>query len=155
MQRILFVCLGNICRSPTAEAVFRTRARQAGLGGIEVDSAGTGDWHIGAPPDPRAIMAAKARQYDLSDLRGRQVTVADFYAFSHIMAMDRQNLTALQALAPADSKAQLQLFLDYAGTNGAEVPDPYFGGTGGFDHVLDLIETASDGLITALRQPNS
>lgn len=153
MQRILFVCLGNICRSPTAEAVFRARAQAAGLAEIEVDSAGTGDWHIGDPPDPRAIAAAKARQYDLTMLRGRQVTADDFYRFSHIMAMDRQNLADLEMLAPADARTELQLFLTYAGKGNADIPDPYFGGEGGFDRVLDLIEAASDGLITALQQP--
>jgi len=148
-QSILFVCLGNICRSPTAEGVFRARAARAGLGGhVEIDSAGTGDWHVGHPPDRRAIAAAATRGYDLAALRARQVVAGDFHRFDWILAMDRANLRDLSALRPRSFAGHLGLFLDVAPSLGLrEVPDPYYGGTEGFERVLDLIETASDALI--------
>ena len=151
MAKILFVCLGNICRSPTAEGVFRTRATAANLTGLQIDSAGTGDWHIDSPPDSRAIRAALRRGYDISQQRARQVTQRDFTQFTHILAMDQANLIDLKALAPATSSARLCLFLDYAGKQHQDVPDPYFGGANGFDKVLDLVEAASDGLISSLK----
>jgi protein-tyrosine phosphatase len=149
---VLFVCLGNICRSPTAEAVFRARAaaRQQQL---EVDSAGTGDWHIGKAPDARATRAAQQRGYDLSSLRARQVTVNDFYRFDYLLAMDRNNLSDLLAMQPEDSRARLSLFLDFhAQPPSPDVPDPYYGGEDGFEQVLDLVEQACDGLLDALTE---
>ena len=148
-QSILFVCLGNICRSPTAEGVFRARAARAGLADrLDVDSAGTGDWHVGHPPDPRAIAAAARRGYDLGGLTARQVGIGDFHRFDWILAMDRANLRDLSALRPRAFAGHLGLFLDIAPQLGLrEVPDPYYGGAEGFDQVLDLIETASDALI--------
>lgn len=152
-MRVLFVCLGNICRSPTAEGVFRDRLARAGLTErIEVDSCGTGDWHIGESPDPRAMAAARSRDIDLSALRGRQVCDADFGKFDYILAMDHGNLKNLKRLCPADCRAHVGLFLDYAGRHGEAIPDPYTGDERGFENVLDLIEAASDGLIAELRQ---
>lgn len=151
-SRILFVCLGNICRSPTAEGVFRHRARQAGFTDLQIDSAGTAGWHVGKAPDPRTVAAAQRRGYDLSALRARQVLVTDFDHFDFVLAMDRQNLAELKSMAPRGAKASLGLFLDYAGNAAfTEVPDPYYGGEAGFEQVLDLVEQASDGLIARLR----
>ena len=146
MTRLLFVCLGNICRSPTAEAVFAQRAWVAGLR-VQVDSCGTSGWHQGEPPYPPAIAAAAKRGYDLSALRARQISPADFHDFSHILVMDRRNLADVQALCPTGGTAP-QLFMDYAPAFGDEVPDPWY--TGEFDTVLAMIEAASDGLIAAL-----
>lgn len=153
MKRVLCVCLGNICRSPTAEAVLRRRAADAGIA-LTVDSAGTSAWHIGEPPDPRTRAAAAARGYDLSACRGRQVTRADFHSFDFLLAMDRENLRQLQAMAPATGRSQVQLFGDYLSgvSAGAEVPDPYYGGEDGFEQVLDLIEAASDSLLQVLQE---
>ena len=150
--RVLFVCLGNICRSPTAHGVFEAMVAQAGLArSVEVDSAGTGAWHVGEAPDTRATQAARQRGYDLAALRARQFTVADFERFDVILAMDGSNLADLQALRPASYAGVLALFLDYAEEVGeCEVPDPYYGGAGGFDHVLDLVENASRGLLRTL-----
>ncbi len=151
MARILFVCLGNICRSPTAEAVFRARAATAGLSGLVIDSAGTGDWNPGQGPDRRAIAAAARRGYDLSGIRARQVTAADVTAFNYLLAMDRHNLKTLRHLARGVSGAgRIRLFREFAGRAPHEIPDPFFGADDGFDAMLDLIETASDGLIAAL-----
>ena len=151
MPSILFVCLGNICRSPTAEAVFTKRAEAAGLQGLHIDGAGTGAWHAGNPPDRRATKHAAKRGYDLTPLRARQVRESDFEDFDLIVAMDKSNLADLNAMAPAGSKAQIKLFLDYAPVGKTEVPDPYYGGDDGFEEVLDLVEAASDGLIKALK----
>jgi protein-tyrosine phosphatase len=150
---ILFVCLGNICRSPTAEGVFRDRARRAGLlPRLEVDSAGTGAWHLGEPPDKRAIVHAAKRGYDLTPLRARQVSVEDFQRFNWILAMDQSNLRELEALQPRSHAGYLGLFLDLAPHVGLrEVPDPYYGGAAGFERVLDLVEAASDALLAKLR----
>jgi protein-tyrosine phosphatase len=152
-MRILFVCLGNICRSPTAEAVMRgIAAREAPELDITVDSAGTANYHPGAPPDRRSQAAARQRDYDLSVLRARQVRDEDFAAFDLILAMDRANLLELQARAPREAHSKVQLFLDYAPEQAVrEVPDPYYGGSRGFDEVLDLIEAASRGLLRRLR----
>lgn len=147
MTRVLFVCLGNICRSPTAEGVFRARAAKAGLA-VTVDSCGTGGWHAGEAPYPPAIAAAQARGYDLSRLRARQITPADFTRFDHILVMDRRNLADAMALRP-DGGNLPRLFLGHAPQFGQEVPDPWY--TGDFDGVLDMIEAASDGLIAALQ----
>ncbi len=148
MTRILFVCLGNICRSPMAEGMFRHIAEQRGLiPPVRVASAGTGAWHIGDPPDTRAQDAAAGRGVDLSAQRACQVSTSDFAEFDLILAMDRANLSALEQMAPAGSTAQLKLFLDFAGDTGTtEVPDPYYGGRHGFAQALDLIEAASRGL---------
>jgi protein-tyrosine phosphatase len=131
--RVLMVCLGNICRSPTAEVVLRHRLAAAGLGDqVEVDSAGTGGWHIGAAPDPRSQRHAAHRGYDLSALRARRVVEDDFHRFDLILAMDEDNLADLRRLAPARHRAELRLFAE------VEVPDPYVGGAAGFERVLDL-----------------
>ncbi|MDB6090130.1 MAG: phosphotyrosine protein phosphatase [Gammaproteobacteria bacterium] len=153
-MKILFVCLGNICRSPTAEAVFRAvAARDAPELTVEVDSAGTARYHIGAAPDRRTIDAAHRRGYDLSPLRARVVEPDDFERFDLILAMDRENLRALQRLASAHTRDRVKLFLEFAPDAGVtEVPDPYYGGPNGFEEVLDLIEAASHGLLQYLRQ---
>jgi protein-tyrosine phosphatase len=145
--RVLVVCLGNICRSPTAEAVLRHRLAEAGLADrVELDSAGTGGWHIGEPPDARAIRHAAQRGYDLSGLRGRRVADEDFRRFDLILAMDDDNLAELDRIRPDDATAQLRLFAD------APVPDPYMGGPEGFLHVLDLVEVASARWVDELRK---
>ncbi len=147
---VLFVCMGNICRSPTAEAVFRAKVAAAGWQDrIHIDSAGTHDYHIGSPPDNRTQIAAKQRGYDLSALRGRQVTVQDFNVFDYVLAMDLANLAILQRLRPADAKGHLGLFLAFARSHSQrEVPDPYYGGAAGFERVLDMVEDAAAGLLT-------
>lgn len=151
---VLFVCMGNICRSPTIEAVFRAALEQQRLDDrIHVDSAGTGSWHVGSPPDPRAIQAASKRGYDLTALRARQVVVADFSRYGWILAMDETNLRALEAMRPVDFAGHLGLLLDFAPELGVrEVPDPYYGGREGFDYVLDLAEASARGLIRHLTQ---
>jgi protein-tyrosine phosphatase len=150
-SKILFVCLGNICRSPTAHAILEKKILDENLQHkIIVDSAGTGDWHIGRPPDLRAQKIALRHNYDLSNLKARQVSFADFYDFDYILAMDKQNLIDLKAMAPLDFSGSLQLFLDYGSTDKNEVPDPYIGGEGGFEGVLFLIEDAVDGLFRHL-----
>lgn len=147
-MRILFVCMGNICRSPTAEGVLRARALEAGLTDLEIDSAGTGSWHIGKAPDVRARHAAAKRHYEIGGLRGRQVSAADFRIFDLILAMDLDNLADLKKLRPRGANARLQLLLDYAPDIGTrEVPDPYSGEEDGFERVLDMIELACDGLL--------
>jgi protein-tyrosine phosphatase len=152
--KILFVCLGNICRSPTAEGVLKyLLASEAPQLKVEIDSAGTGNYHAGAAPDPRSQRAAMRRGIDLSGLRARQVVPADFARFDRILAMDNDNLRALQAQKPKTSKAELRLFLDYAEHAGSrEVPDPYGGDRDDFEHVLDLITLASRGLIADLKK---
>ncbi|MCS3837196.1 protein tyrosine phosphatase [Pseudomonas arsenicoxydans] len=151
-MRVLFVCLGNICRSPTAEGVLRHKLREAGLADqIEVASAGTGDWHVGKAPDKRSQAAAKLRGYDLSAQRAQQVTRADFAAYDLILAMDNSNLRHLKALQPAKGKAELDLFLRRYQSELDEVPDPYYDGDQGFEQVLDLIERASDLLVIELK----
>jgi protein-tyrosine phosphatase len=151
-QRILFVCLGNICRSPTAEVVLRTRAARAGVGSrVAVASAGTGNWHVGMPPDRRAVEHAAKRGYDLTTVRARQVGREDFDRFDWILAMDRGNLRELRSLRPPDGRGHLGLFLDFAPHLGLQdVPDPYYGGGTHFERVLDLIEQASDSLVAHL-----
>lgn len=152
--RVLFVCLGNICRSPTAHGLFLKQLDEAGLSGrVEVDSAGTGHWHIGKAPDARATQAAAARGVDLTSLRARLVSAEDFQTFDYVLAMDHSNLRDLQAMSPDGHKAHLRLFLDFArDSDTEEVPDPYYGGDQGFEQVLDLVQDASRGLLQHLRQ---
>ena len=151
-HRVLFVCLGNICRSPTAEVVFRTRAEQAGVHDrLTIASAGTGDWHVGMPPDRRAIAHAAKRGYDLSALRARHVEPADFERYDWILAMDQTVLRELKAVQPAAFAGRIGRFLDFAPHVGLrDVPDPYYGGASHFERVLDLVEHASDGLLAHL-----
>ena len=145
------VCLGNICRSPTAQGVFEKAIENRGLGDvINVDSAGTGDWHLGQPPDPRSVAAAAARGYDLSTQRARQVTDDDFERFDWILAMDSNNLRDLMKRCPTTAEHKLQLFLSFAGSEHESVPDPYYSGDKGFELVLDLVEVASDNLLSHL-----
>lgn len=152
-MKILFVCLGNICRSPSAEAVLREiAAKEAPELRLEIDSAGTAGYHIGAAPDARSQEAARRRGYDMSPLRARIVETADFERFDLVLAMDENNLNVLQQRVPAAYRERVQLFLDFAPDCGmSEVPDPYYGGPSGFEHVLDLVEEASRGLIAHLR----
>lgn len=148
-MKILFVCLGNICRSPTAEIVFREIvAREAPELPIEIDSAGTAAYHVGAAPDTRTRQAALRRGYDMSALRARVVESQDFGRFDLILAMDRQNLDALQRRAPIAARDRIRLFLEFApDADETEVPDPYYGGPNGFEAVLDLVEAAARGLL--------
>ena len=143
--RVLFVCTGNICRSPTAEGVFRHLVTTAGLSdAITIDSAGTHDYHVGDPPDSRSVATARARGFDLSALRARKVRRQDFYIFDLILAMDNDHYQHLTALRPNDAKADVKLFLEYHPTaTDRDVPDPYYGGPDGFNDVLDMIEQAS------------
>ncbi len=148
---VLFVCLGNICRSPTAHGVFEKVVAEQGLDQhILIDSAGTGDWHIGKQPDPRTIIAGQQRGYDLSHLRSRQVTTADFNKFDYILAMDSNNLVNLQHIKPSGFDGTLGLFLPFGRGSQNEVPDPYAGGIDGFERVLDMVERASAGLLEHL-----
>ncbi len=153
-MRILFVCLGNICRSPTAEAVVRTlAARELPEIGLEVDSAGTAGYHIGEPPDPRMQAAAARRGYELKALRARVIEPLDFERFDLILAMDRENLAMLHRRAPEQARERVRLFLDFFPQGELrEVPDPYYGGPNGFEEVLDLVESAARGLLAYLRQ---
>ncbi len=152
-RRVLFVCLGNICRSPTAEAVFRELLRREAPDlAIEVDSAGTHAYHRGSPPDPRAVSAAGRRGVDMSDLRARVVEQEDFEAFDLLLAMDEQNFRRLRQLAPEARRDRVRLFLEFAPQRGRrDVPDPYYGGPTGFEDVLDLVEEGARGLLAALR----
>ncbi|MGB0734206.1 MAG: low molecular weight protein-tyrosine-phosphatase [Pontibacterium sp.] len=152
--RVLMVCLGNICRSPTAEAVFREVVSNAGLSSrIDIDSAGTAAYHIGKAPDPRSIAEAASRGYDLSSLRARQAVASDFEAFDYVLAMDSENLSNLQHLAKGvNVNYKLKRFLSYSSCRELDVPDPYYGGPEGFTQVLDLIEQASIGLLEEIRQ---
>lgn len=148
MKRVLFVCLGNICRSPTAQGVFEAMLTERGLQAqFAVDSAGTGGYHAGEAPDRRAQAAARRRGYDLSAQRARAVRSADFQEFDLILAVDRSNLENLLRVAPANCAAQIRLFMSYAPSWPAEVPDPYFGGDQGFERVLDMLEAASAALL--------
>ena len=152
-MRVLFVCLGNICRSPTAEGMLRHKLAVAGLAErVTIDSCGTGDWHVGKAPDRRATAAAASRGIDLTGLRARQLEALDFERFDYLLAMDHHNLDDLLAMRPRECDAHVGLFLDFAGRQGAAVPDPYYGGDDGFDEVLDLVAAAADGLIEALRE---
>lgn len=148
------MCLGNICRSPSAEAVFRAHVDRAGLTDrIAVDSAGTGDWHVGNPPDHRAQAAASRRGVDLSGLRARVVGPEDFHRFDYVLAMDDDNLADLSRMCPPGKEDRLALFLDFAPALGERhVPDPYYGGARGFEVMLDLIEGGSRELLAHIRR---
>lgn len=150
---ILFVCMGNICRSPTAEGVFRRAAAAASLDfALSIDSAGTHAYHIGKPPDPRARRAAETRGLDLTRKRARQVTVEDFARFDLVLAMDELNRATLLELCPPEHRDRVRLFLEFAPQLGrVDVPDPYYGGNNGFEYVLDLVEEASRGLLEHVR----
>jgi protein-tyrosine phosphatase len=154
MINILFVCMGNICRSPTAEGVVSKLLADNRLrGSISVDSAGTHAYHVGEPPDPRAQRAARSRGVDLSGLRARRVVAEDFESFDLILAMDRENLEYLFGVCPPQHQDKVRLFLSYArNCDLEEVPDPYYGGNTGFDRVLDLVEYGAQGLIDSLRR---
>ena len=151
-MKILFVCLGNICRSPTAEGVFRKLASESSLAGtLEIDSAGTEDFHAGHPPDPRSVKHAAWRGIDLSGLRARKLTAADFEHFDCLIAMDKRNLGHLLSICPDRFSSKIELLLAFAdGCKLREVPDPYYGTTGDFELVLDVIEEGSRGLIKHL-----
>ncbi|MFQ5564371.1 MAG: low molecular weight protein-tyrosine-phosphatase [Parvularculaceae bacterium] len=149
MKRILFVCLGNICRSPAAEGVLRAAARKRGLD-LYIESAGTGGWHVGDPPDARMIKAAARRGYEIAHQRARQVALSDFYEFDYLLAMDLGNQAELLAMAPPNRECDIRLFLDFADTDMRETPDPYYGGSQGFETVLDLIETGAEGFLDYL-----
>jgi protein-tyrosine phosphatase len=150
--RVLFVCLGNICRSPTAEGVLRAiAAREFPLLELDIDSAGTANYHVGEPPDRRTVAAARRRGYDLGGLRARQVTPGDFGRFEYVLAMDHANLAELERVRPEAATAKLALFLEFAPEAQAlDVPDPYYSGVEEFERVLDLCELAARGLLTRL-----
>jgi protein-tyrosine phosphatase len=155
VTKVLFVCMGNICRSPTAEGVMRHVLREEGLEhAVHVDSAGTGDWHVGDPPDRRSTAAARRRGIAL-DGAARQVTVEDFEEFDLLLCADRQNLAHLRAIAPAGTEERIRLLREFdpasRGAPDLDVPDPYYGGEQGFDDVLDLVEAACRGLLDELR----
>ena len=153
MVKVLFVCLGNICRSPTAEGVFRALVEREGLGAaIEIDSAGTAGFYVGKAPDRRAQAAARQRGIEIKNLRARQVGADDFHRFDYILAMDRENERHLKGLCPPGAEDRLKLFLDFApGGAGGDMPDPYGGGADGFERVLDLAEAAAGGLLAHIR----
>ena len=152
--KVLFVCMGNICRSPTAQGVFEKLVNDEALSDrIIIDSAGTHAYHVGEPPDARASQAALQRGVDLSEQQARKVNEGDFYEFDYVLAMDSSNYADLSELCSPEERARLHLFLDFAqGIGSKEVPDPYYGGATGFERVLDLIEEASTGLLAEIRQ---
>lgn len=152
MVRVLFVCLGNICRSPLAQGVFEELVKREGLEGeVFTDSAGTGAWHLGDPPDERARESAKRRGLDISSQKARLVSPEDFGSFDYILTMDEENFRKVSSMASGE--AEVRPFLDYAkGSPETEVPDPYFGGERGFERVLDLVEEASEGLLEDIKR---
>jgi len=154
MVRVLFVCMGNICRSPTAEGVFRKLVVDAGLEDIvQTDSAGTHAYHVGESPDSRAQLTAQGRGIDLSAIRARRVLTQDFEVFDYVLAMDRDNYEILSELAPSEHVHKLRLFMEFAPELGTqEVPDPYYGGPRGFEKVFDMVEAAARGLLADLRE---
>ena len=156
-MRILFVCMGNICRSPSAEGVFRNLlAARAPQLSVEIDSAGTHDYHVGEPPDERAIAAARRRGIDLSSLRARTVRAADFDHYDLILAMDEQNLRELRRRAPEHRHERIRLLMEFVPAAGTRaVPDPYYGGPQGFEQVLDLLEEAAEGLLLFVAAPRT
>ena len=151
---VLFVCMGNICRSPTAEGVFKKHVSDAGLlDDIHSDSAGTHAYHTGESPDRRSQAAAERRGYSLEGIRARRVTVMDFEAFDYILAMDEDNLMHMQSAADAEQHGKLRMLLEFAGSQRErDLPDPYYGGSAGFERVLDLVEEASRGLLETIRR---
>ncbi|KMQ74704.1 low molecular weight protein-tyrosine-phosphatase [Marinobacter subterrani] len=150
--RVLFVCLGNICRSPTAEGVFRAQVEAADLAEqVQIDSCGTGHWHIGKSPDARAQEAASRRGIDISGLRARQFSPEDLDSFDYVLVMDRQNLADIKDIWHQNGGTRPALFLDYGRSKHDEVPDPYYGGADGFERVLDLIRDAGEGLLADIR----
>ena len=153
MVRVLFVCLGNICRSPLAQGVFENVLRREGLGDeVFVDSAGTGSWHAGSPPDARAQRSASIRGIDLGSQRARRITLDDCRSFDYVLTMDEENYRAAAALC-REGRAEVRPFLDYAPERAeVEVPDPFYGGPEGFEHVLDLVEAASEGLLKDIEE---
>ena len=153
MVKVLFVCMGNICRSPTAEGVFRHKVEQAELQGqISIDSAGTHAYHVGNPPDARAQDAALKRDVDLSEQRARRVNADDFSDFEYVIAMDESNKDDLLSICPEGFENRVHLFLDFSEWEQTEVPDPYYGQGRGFEIVLNLVEDASDGLLNHIRE---
>lgn len=154
LAHVLFVCMGNICRSPTAEGVFKHLVEKRGLAGRVIsDSAGTHDYHVGEPPDARAMQAAARRGYDLSSLRARQVALTDFEAFDYLLAMDRSNLSQLRRWAPKSHVEKARLFLEFSTVDpGGDLPDPYYGGAAGFERVLDLVEDAAARLLDEIEK---
>ncbi len=152
--KVLFVCLGNICRSPTAQGIFQQKVKEAGLENeIYIESAGTGAWHIGKAPDSRTLEAASKRGYDFSEQRARQIDLKDFENFDYVLVMDKVNLSELRQMTPSNFTGRLDLFLSYGSRSDyTEVPDPYYGGDQGFDLVLDLVEDAAEGLLAQLQQ---
>ena len=154
MKRILFVCLGNICRSPAAEGVLRAKARARGID-VYIESAGTGGWHAGDPPDARMMRAAASRGYDLSHQRARKVSDADFFEFDYLLAMDLANHTDLLELAPPNRECDIRLFLDFTDGEIRETPDPYYGGEQGFENALDLIEAGADAFLDYLEDESA
>ncbi|TGN41452.1 low molecular weight protein-tyrosine-phosphatase [Marinobacter confluentis] len=150
---VLFVCLGNICRSPTAEGVFRKVVEDAGLADrVTIDSCGTGDWHVGKAPDTRAQAAAAKRGVDISGLRARQFQASDLNEFDYVLVMDQQNLADVERIRAGNEGTRPELFLSYGQSRHTQVPDPYYGGDQGFETVLDLINDASDGLLAQLKE---
>lgn len=154
MVKVLFVCMGNICRSPTAHGIFSALVKNHGLEHlIEIDSAGTHAYHVGNPPDPRAQASAKQRGIDISTLRARRVEKSDFERFDYVLAMDHENYRHLTALSHDKHKHKVRLFMEFAAhLNQHEVPDPYYGGESGFERVLDMVEAAAQGLLDDIRR---
>lgn len=146
-MKVLFVCLGNICRSPTAEAVLRKKAEDSGADGLIVDSSGTAAYHVGNSPDSRAMSAGKKRGYSFTGLRARQLQASDFEEFDFILAMDEENLSNIQKIKPAQCRASVQLASSFSDESFRSVPDPYYGGASGFEEVLDMCESISAGII--------
>ena len=152
--KVLFVCMGNICRSPTSEGVFRKIVEKAGLSDrIHIDSAGTHAYHVGKQPDSRAQETARNRNINLSTQRARQAKTEDFNEFDYVIAMDHDNVSDLEAICPENQRARLRLFLEFSDKfDETEVPDPYYGGEQGFEHVFDLVEDASRGLLNDIKE---
>lgn len=157
MIKVLFVCMGNICRSPTAEGIFSHLIEQENLShAIDVESAGTHAYHVGNPPDHRAQATALKRGIDLSKQTARRVSTSDFEYFDYILAMDEDNLLDLEQICPVEHRHKIRLFMEFAPhLNMREVPDPYYGGASGFDRVLDMVEEASEGLLKAIREKHT
>lgn len=153
MYKVLFVCTGNICRSPTGEALFRNLVAEDGLSDqISTDSCGMGSWHVGGPADRRTVATAKARGVDMSDLRARQIRSSDFEEFDLLLAMDRSHYRDMKAMCPTEYQDRIQMFLGFGGTMGsADVPDPYYGGASGFDDVFDMVQDGSRALLDHIK----